>query len=101
MKRSIAVVISSSRHLYSITTPGNIDTLNDYGNKAYLRNLAMLGAVDTIDKVFSVGSSAKPSTPALVAKMESLARLRSLGLLGVHGAGPLKNAIAKYAMGIY
>jgi ubiquinone biosynthesis monooxygenase Coq6 len=67
---------------------GSLRLLDEYEADRKSANLAMTGAVDTIKRLFSSG-------PGLAA----WARNTGMGL--INGAGPVKAAIAKYAMGRY
>ncbi|RUS19000.1 hypothetical protein BC937DRAFT_88084 [Endogone sp. FLAS-F59071] len=66
---------------------GNVHLLSNYSSNRYARNLAMLGAVDKLHRLF--GTEFKPIVLA-----------RSLGLRAVDSVGPLKAEIMRYAMAI-
>lgn len=104
---------------------GHEEVLSEYGRRRYMANLAMMGAVDAVHRVFtsfpaphSSGSyagdgeatragagagagerlgSEGAARGGVVGRMAGLAR--SVGMLGVQGLGPLKGRIARLAMG--
>lgn len=105
---------------------GHAGLLKDYERERYTRNLAMMSLVDGINTVFkdqhatrpvASSSSAQPDVAdsseeenvsfaprasvgdlPLVPKVKQF--LRSAGMLGIHQLGPVKNKIAKFAMGL-
>jgi ubiquinone biosynthesis monooxygenase Coq6 len=71
---------------------GDPKVLSAYSTKRYAENLAIMGAVDTINNVFK---------PAMVGgdkatKLKNF--VRSAGMLGVHALPSLKNGLASVAM---
>ena len=89
--------------------------LRVYGDKQYFTDLAMMGVVDTINTVFAMGSKDRslkspfaavpPSqptgpnvAPAIVNKAVHFAV--SAGMLGVHALGPVKDRVARFALGV-
>jgi ubiquinone biosynthesis monooxygenase Coq6 len=59
----------------------------EFGSIQQKRNLSMMGAVDAINRIYSTDNN----------NLVNIAR--SFGMLAVHGLGPIKSSIAKYAMG--
>jgi ubiquinone biosynthesis monooxygenase Coq6 len=75
-------------------------TLQKYSDLAKPRNLKMLGVVDTVHRLFGAGGDSilmRDDSPALG---ELPKTLRSLGMLGIHSSAPLRQRLAKYAMGL-
>ena len=87
-----------------------------YGRRQYLTNLTMMGVVDTVHTLFSSpphshqqhshshshshsDSSGGLGTSGGVGVGSVPGFLRSMGMLGVQGLGPLKARIAQLAMG--
>ncbi|KAG0264968.1 putative ubiquinone biosynthesis monooxygenase [Mortierella polycephala] len=66
---------------------GNIHSLTPYSSERFLPNLAMLGTVDKLSKLYSTESA-----PVVWA--------RSLGLTAVDNMGPIKTEIMRFAMGL-
>ncbi|KAF8932020.1 hypothetical protein EDD21DRAFT_378369 [Dissophora ornata] len=66
---------------------GNIHSLTPYSSERFLPNLAMLGTVDKLSKLYNTDFS-----PVVWA--------RSLGLTAVDNMGPVKTEIMKFAMGL-
>jgi hypothetical protein len=94
---------------------GSTSVLRAYGDKQYFTDLAMMGAVDTINTVFAIGSKDRSpnspfaavlptqstgpnATPAIVSKAVHFAV--SAGMLGVHALGPVKDRMARFALGV-
>lgn len=75
-------------HLSTRTTNlGNIHSLTPYSSERFLPNLAMLGTVDKLSKLYNTDFG-----PVVWA--------RSLGLTAVDKMGPIKNEIMRFAMGL-
>jgi len=72
---------------------GEMRVLEAYGSERYKSNLAMMGAVDGINKIFS------PEENEMSGKVKQV--MRSFGLLGLQGLGPVKRQLAKIAMGMH
>ncbi|KAF9365635.1 putative ubiquinone biosynthesis monooxygenase [Mortierella sp. NVP85] len=66
---------------------GNIHSLTPYSSERFLPNLAMLGTVDKLSKLYNTDFG-----PVVWA--------RSLGLTAVDNMGPIKREIMKFAMGL-
>ena len=71
---------------------GDETVLSSYSKKRYAENLAVMGAIDTINNIFK---------PAMVGgeradKLKSF--VRSAGMLGVHALPTIKNRLASVAM---
>ncbi|KAG0278268.1 putative ubiquinone biosynthesis monooxygenase [Linnemannia exigua] len=66
---------------------GNIHSLTPYSSERFLPNLAMLGTVDKLSKLYNTDFG-----PVVWA--------RSLGLTAVDKMGPIKNEIMRFAMGL-
>ncbi|KAG0326261.1 putative ubiquinone biosynthesis monooxygenase [Dissophora globulifera] len=66
---------------------GNIHSLTPYSSERFLPNLAMLGTVDKLSKLYNTDLS-----PIVWA--------RSLGLTAVDSMGPIKTEIMRFAMGL-
>ncbi len=94
---------------------GAIHALQRYHDERYGRNLAMMGAVDGLNRLFSDSSApysnvapgaapadqpqlARDMTPGSARKAKQF--LRSLGMLSVHGLSPAKTRMAQFAMGL-
>jgi ubiquinone biosynthesis monooxygenase Coq6 len=58
----------------------------EFGDIQQNKNLTMMGIVDVINRIYSTDS-----------KIAGV--LRSCGMLAIHGLGPIKSNIAKFAMG--
>lgn len=63
---------------------------SQYGHPQYAANLAMMGAVDSLNSIFSYEGRGGMTVQLA----------RSLGMLAINSAGPLKSQIATHAMGI-
>ncbi|KAG0073812.1 putative ubiquinone biosynthesis monooxygenase [Linnemannia elongata] len=81
----LARVIETS--LLSGSDIGNIHSLTPYSSERFLPNLAMLGTVDKLSKLYNTDFG-----PVVWA--------RSLGLTAVDKMGPIKNEIMRFAMGL-
>ncbi|KAF9914707.1 putative ubiquinone biosynthesis monooxygenase [Lobosporangium transversale] len=81
----LARVIEQS--LLSGSDIGNIHSLTPYSSERFLPNLAMLGTVDKLSKLYNTDFG-----PVVWA--------RSLGLTAVDNMGPIKSEIMKFAMGL-
>ncbi|KAF9202519.1 putative ubiquinone biosynthesis monooxygenase [Haplosporangium sp. Z 27] len=81
----LARVIEQS--LLSGSDIGNIHSLTPYSSERFLPNLAMLGTVDKLSKLYNTDFG-----PIVWA--------RSLGLTAVDNMGPIKSEIMKFAMGL-
>ncbi|KAG0375786.1 putative ubiquinone biosynthesis monooxygenase [Mortierella sp. AD032] len=81
----LARVIEQS--LLSGSDIGNIHSLTPYSSERFLPNLAMLGTVDKLSKLYNTDFG-----PVVWA--------RSLGLTAVDKMGPIKNEIMRFAMGL-
>ncbi|KAH7045627.1 hypothetical protein BKA57DRAFT_485998 [Linnemannia elongata] len=81
----LARVIEAS--LLSGSDIGNIHSLTPYSSERFLPNLAMLGTVDKLSKLYNTDFG-----PVVWA--------RSLGLTAVDKMGPIKNEIMRFAMGL-
>ncbi|KAG0364440.1 hypothetical protein BC939DRAFT_435848 [Gamsiella multidivaricata] len=81
----LARVIEQS--LLSGSDIGNIHSLTPYSSERFLPNLAMLGTVDKLSKLYNTDFG-----PIVWA--------RSLGLTAVDNMGPFKSEIMKFAMGL-
>ncbi|KAF9282721.1 putative ubiquinone biosynthesis monooxygenase [Linnemannia elongata] len=81
----LARVIETS--LLSGSDIGNIHSLTPYSSERFLPNLAMLGTVDKLSKLYNTDFG-----PVVWA--------RSLGLTAVEKMGPIKNEIMRFAMGL-
>ncbi|KAF9350710.1 putative ubiquinone biosynthesis monooxygenase [Mortierella sp. AD094] len=81
----LARVIEQS--LLSGSDIGNIHSLTPYSGERFLPNLAMLGTVDKLSKLYNTDFG-----PVVWA--------RSLGLTAVDNMGPIKSEIMKFAMGL-
>jgi len=66
---------------------GNIHSLTPYSSERFLPNLAMLGTVDKLSKLYNTDFG-----PVVWA--------RSLGLTAVDNMGPIKTEIMRFAMGL-
>jgi ubiquinone biosynthesis monooxygenase Coq6 len=83
---------------------GSTRVLSKYGSERYKHNLAMMGLVDVLNSFFKdridipIMSEVLNSQNLPFAKGKQLAR--SLGMLGVHNLGPIKQEMAKFAMGL-
>ncbi|KAF9143407.1 putative ubiquinone biosynthesis monooxygenase [Linnemannia schmuckeri] len=81
----LARVVETS--LLSGSDIGNIHSLTPYSSERFLPNLAMLGTVDKLSKLYNTDFG-----PVVWA--------RSLGLTAVDKMGPIKNEIMRFAMGL-
>ncbi|KAF9927748.1 putative ubiquinone biosynthesis monooxygenase [Mortierella alpina] len=81
----LARVIEQS--LLSGSDIGNIHSLTPYSSERFLPNLAMLGTVDKLSKLYNTDFG-----PVVWA--------RSLGLTAVDNMGPIKTEIMRFAMGL-
>ncbi|KAF9920974.1 putative ubiquinone biosynthesis monooxygenase [Linnemannia zychae] len=81
----LARVLETS--LLSGSDIGNIHSLTPYSSERFLPNLAMLGTVDKLSKLYNTDFG-----PIVWA--------RSLGLTAVDKMGPIKNEIMRFAMGL-
>ncbi|KAG0213508.1 putative ubiquinone biosynthesis monooxygenase [Mortierella sp. NVP41] len=81
----LARVIEQS--LLSGSDIGNIHSLTQYSSERFLPNLAMLGTVDKLSKLYNTDFG-----PVVWA--------RSLGLTAVDKMGPIKTEIMRFAMGL-
>lgn len=73
---------------------GSNVVLERYSKDRYTKNLAMMGIVDTINTLFVEKNSERSPLS------DSKKLIRSIGMLGINSSPTLKNAIAKFAMGL-
>ncbi|CAG8489338.1 3040_t:CDS:2 [Ambispora leptoticha] len=66
---------------------GDVNSIQEYASKRYIKNLMMIGAVDKLHKLFSTD-------------LTPIVWMRSLGLRMVNGLEPVKAEIMKFAMGM-
>jgi ubiquinone biosynthesis monooxygenase Coq6 len=71
---------------------GSIKTLQRYEEDRYWKNLSMMATVDVLDTMFKGGKGQGWAS-------RRFEEIRSTGLLGVNAIPPLKEAIARFAIG--
>jgi hypothetical protein len=122
LARGVTAALATGRDV------GHEEVLSEYGRRRYVQNLTVMGAVDAVHRVFAYGAGAgagRSTGPyasegdttgagtggeggvgsqgpvlvqgGVVGRMAS--SLRSAGMLGVQGLGPIKGRIARLAMG--
>ncbi len=83
--------------------PGALAHLRGYEKERVAHNLLMMGALDLVKRVFAgpggSGVGGGIAAEAASAVREPLAVARSVGMLALNAAGPLKERVAAYAMG--
>lgn len=80
--------------------PGSLAQLRRYEAARARHNLLMMGALDGVKRAFTSKPGCGPGgLPVGAPLLEPWVVARNLGLSLLHGASPLKSAIAKFAMG--